>query len=119
MRTLRVAAAALRWIFDFSRIVRLTRLVAGFTVCTAMICGASVMTVALNFPEDSLYPLWTEPEVFPLSAYAHWSEATDDDDVEAWIACIGDPDCVDRVCSIDAEREEVQAGIAEPAAGIH
>ncbi len=118
MRTLRVAAAALRWIFDFSRIVRFTRIFVAFTVCISMVCAASIVAVALNFLEDAAYPLWTEPQIFPLSAYAHWSEAADDEAVEAWIACIGDPDCVDRVCSIDAEREEMQAGIPGPVTGV-
>ena len=119
MRTLRAALAAARWIFDFSRIIWITRIVASFFLCTTMVFGASVMTVAMHFPEDSLTPLWVELRTSPLSAYAHWSAAAtvDDDDDEFWIACIADPDCVDRICSIDVEREQMEAAVVDRFAG--
>jgi hypothetical protein len=121
MRTLRAAAlAATRWIFAFSRFVLwLTRIVAAIVVWTTMVFGASFTTVALYFPEDSLTPLWVEFQASPLSAYSRWSAAVDDDDDgEFWVACLADRDCVDRVCSVDIEREDMQADMVEQIAGV-
>src|SRR4051794_11030549 len=119
MRTLRAAVAAARWILALSRIVvRIARIVAAVLTCTTMVLSASIMTVAMNFPEDALTPVWTELRASPLSAYTRWSAATavDDDDDEIWKACLSDPDCINRICSVDTEREQMEAASLDRAA---
>ena len=121
MRTLRAAFAAARWILALSRIVaRILRIVATVLTCATMVLSASVMTVAMNFPEDALTPVWTELRASPLSAYARWSAATagDEDDDEIWKACLSDPDCINRICSVDTEREQMEAASLDRAAAL-
>ena len=119
MRTLRAAVAALRYFFDLSRIVWLSRVCTTCIATTAMVFGASFATVVSNLPEGSWLPESSVAQASPLSAYAQWTAAvSDDDDEDFWSGCIADADCVNRICSVDPDLDDTPAETPEKFAGI-
>ena len=92
----------LRWLFEPSRIFWLTKVVTTSVVATTLVFFASLVTVALNLPEETPSE-WITVSGPPLDLFARMPSAIRDDSDRFWRECLKDPVCLQRVSATDGD----------------